>query len=353
MTDVDRRSLRPGDIVIEKSGGGDTQPVGRVGLFTQDVMAIPTNFAARLRPAPSVDPRFVCYLLASMYFDGLSAAAVKQTTGIQNLDMDALLANDVQVPVLEEQRAIADYLDAETARIDALIAKKQQLIHLLEERVDAVRDSQFDSLATEYGTGPIAALARTVLDCVNKTAPTSERETGYLMIRTSNVRDGQVSLESTFHVEYATYSQWTRRGRPQRGDVLLTREAPVGEVGILDTDQTVFLGQRLVMYRPDPERSSSDFIAQALQSRSVQEQMTLLGSGSLHEHLRVGDCSKFSVPLPPRDVQDTALEKILRSMRSDRKTRVLLEHQLELLAERRQALISAAVTGEFKVPGAR
>ena len=125
----------------------------------------------------------------------------------------------------------------------------------------------------------------------------------------------------------------------------------MGEVGVLDTDDPLFLGQRLMMYRAAPDLASPDFLAHGLRSTSVQQQMALLGSGSLHEHLRVGDCSKFRVPLAPRAAQDDAMKQVRKIENRDRAAGQALEGQLVLLAERRQALITAAVTGKLEIPG--
>jgi len=137
-SDVALRSARRGDLLIEKSGGGETQPVGRVALHNLDDVVMPTNFAGRLRPADHVDSRFACYLLASLYTDGRTRAAIKQTTGIQNLDLDALLSFRVACPSLADQKAIADYLDAETARVDGITERIETQIHLLYEHRQAL-----------------------------------------------------------------------------------------------------------------------------------------------------------------------------------------------------------------------
>jgi type I restriction enzyme S subunit len=114
------RKLRPGDLLLEKSGGGDSTNVGRVVLWMGDHDAITSNFVNVLRPAPGFDSRFLVYLHRVLYRRGHAAAATKQTTGIQNLDIAAYLAVEVDVPVLRAQRRIASYLDRECARICAL-----------------------------------------------------------------------------------------------------------------------------------------------------------------------------------------------------------------------------------------
>ena len=82
-----RRRLVGGDLVIEKSGGGDKQPVGRAVQWYGDDAGIPTNFAARIRPAAGVNSRFLAFLLRASYETGVTRRWIKQTTGIQNLDL--------------------------------------------------------------------------------------------------------------------------------------------------------------------------------------------------------------------------------------------------------------------------
>jgi type I restriction enzyme S subunit len=130
--------LRRGDIVIEKSGGGEKTPVGRVVSFDEEVDAVTSNFVARIRPHSKVWNRFFLYLLAAHYLSGYSHQFIKQNTGIQNLDDANLFRSDVWIPDFATQRQIADFLDQETARIDLLIEKKQQLVKLLGERVTSL-----------------------------------------------------------------------------------------------------------------------------------------------------------------------------------------------------------------------
>jgi type I restriction enzyme S subunit len=146
---------------------------------------------------------------------------------------------------------------------------------------------------------PIHELCSEIVDCVNKTAPTVAGPTPWRMIRTTNVRNGRVNLERVRYVERPVYDKWVRRGVPVEGDIILTREAPLGEVAKLRDASGVFLGQRLVMYRPDLREVDGDFLLAAMQGPVLQAQMRALGSGSTVEHLRVGDCQELMVDCPP------------------------------------------------------
>lgn len=124
------------------------------------------------------------------------------------------------------------------------------------------------------------------------------------MIRTTNVRNGRIDLADCKYVEKETFEKWTRRAKLQRGDVVLTREAPIGEVGLVTEADGVFLGQRLMQYRANRKVLEPRFLLYSFLAPALQHQFgSHEGSGSVVSHIRVGDCFKFKLPIPPLDVQ--------------------------------------------------
>ena len=151
---------------------------------------------------------------------------------------------------------------------------------------------------------PAHEMCEIAVDCVNKTAPTVNYETEFKMIRTTNVKNGFIDLNDVRYVTVEVFKKWTRRSKPKYGDVILTREAPVGEVGrFTSLDDKVFLGQRLFHYRPDPKKLDWNFLAYALQSPTVQGRFKGMGFGATVDHVRVGDAEKLPIPCPPLKVQ--------------------------------------------------
>jgi type I restriction enzyme S subunit len=150
---------------------------------------------------------------------------------------------------------------------------------------------------------PIAEVCTHIIDCVNKTAPSVEGPTPFKMIRTTNVREGWVDTENVKYVAENVYEKWIRRGKPLPGDVILTREAPLGEVGLLRSAEHVFLGQRLVMYRANSFQLDNRFLLYSMLSHEVQAQFKSMGSGATVEHMRVPDCGKIVLLLPPLPIQ--------------------------------------------------
>lgn len=164
-------------------------------------------------------------------------------------------------------------------------------------------------MSSEWPVVPVEDVCELIVDCVNKTAPVVSYETPFRMIRTTNIRDGRVSLDSCRFVDGETYEKWTRRAKLQYGDVLLTREAPIGEVGFVDLPEGLFLGQRIMQYRANSKVLHPRFLHYVFQSPSLKYQFgSHEGSGSVVSHIRVGDCFKFKIPLPPIDVQDGVAE---------------------------------------------
>ena len=150
-----------------------------------------------------------------------------------------------------------------------------------------------------------------IVDCVNKTAPVVSEKTPYRMIRTTNIRNGRVNLDGCRYVDEPTFEKWTRRAKLQFGDVVLTREAPIGEVGFVTEPENIFLGQRVMQYRANPNILAPRFLLYAFLSPSLQHQFgTHEGTGSVVSHIRVGDCFKFKIPLPSLSVQTNIAEML-------------------------------------------
>ncbi|MEZ9247117.1 restriction endonuclease subunit S [Vibrio lentus] len=181
----------------------------------------------------------------------------------------------------------------------------------------------------------ISEVCELIVDCVNKTAPRVDYETPFKMLRTPNIKGGKISLNDCRFVEEDTYEKWTRRAKVLRDDVLLTREAPMGEVGIVDFDETVFLGQRIMQYRVDRSKLDPHFLLYSFLSSDLQHQFNMHeGSGSVVSHIRVPDCSKFELNLPPLSIQKEiagVLKKVDRKISVNQQTNYTLEEMVQAI----------------------
>ena len=192
---------------------------------------------------------------------------------------------------------------------------------------------------------PISELCESIIDCVNKTAKHVDYETPYKMIRTTNVRNGKVDTENVRYVEKDTYEIWIRRGAPRKGDIIFTREAPVGEVGILEDAEGIFLGQRTMMYRVDPKVANNRFVFYSLTSRYGQKQFLDLSNGGTVHHMRVPDCGKILIKTPPLPEQ----QKIAKILTAWDKAINTTERLIDNSTQQKKALMQQLLTGKKRL----
>jgi type I restriction enzyme S subunit len=207
------------------------------------------------------------------------------------------------------------------------------------------KDSPLGRIPVGWEVEAISSLCTDVVDCVNKTAPVVDYPTPYKMIRTTNVRHGLVDTENVRFVTKETYDTWTRRMLPIDGDLIFTREAPVGECGILRNSKGIFLGQRTMMYRTDPTKVGSHLLMYSLQSDYCQAQIEDFSGGSTVAHMRVPDCGKILIKVPPLAEQ----AKISAVIGSVVDSIEIKQFKLLQLKNTKKALMQDLLTGKVRV----
>ena len=121
-----------------------------------------------------------------------------------------------------------------------------------------------------------------IVDCEHKTAPI--QETGYPSIRTPNIGKGVLILEGVNRVSEEVYIKWTKRGQPEEGDLIIAREAPVGNVAIIPSNLKVCLGQRTVLVRPNKKVVYPQYLCYLLLGDELQGQILTKTTGATVAH---------------------------------------------------------------------
>lgn len=152
-------------------------------------------------------------------------------------------------------------------------------------------------------THTLESLCLAIVDCPHSTPVWTE--TGVLVLRSPNIRGGRLDLSEKSFTDEAHFAERIRRAEPRGGDLVITREAPMGEVAMISAGLRCCLGQRMVLLRPDPERVVGRYLLFALQSAYVRSQiMWAEGTGSTVSNLRIPDLKRLNVPVPDREAQE-------------------------------------------------
>jgi type I restriction enzyme S subunit len=149
---------------------------------------------------------------------------------------------------------------------------------------------------------PIGELVLALIDYRGKTPPKSK--SGVPLVTAKAIKQGRILPEKLEFIASDTYATWMRRGIPRRGDILVTTEAPLGEVAQLKTDKRVALAQRVILLRPDPDLVNPQFVFHFLRSGEALARLRQRSSGTTVLGIRQPELRAVRIPLLPRQQQD-------------------------------------------------
>ena len=157
-------------------------------------------------------------------------------------------------------------------------------------------------MVSDIETMPLEALCEEVVDCPHSTPVWTDQ--GVVVLRSPNIKNGRLDLSNPSFTDEFHYEERSRRARIRGGDVVITREAPMGEVCLIPDDLKCCLGQRMVLLRPSLDVCSGKYLLYALQSRQVQNEIKSHdGTGSTVSNLRIPVLKNLSIPTPSLDNQ--------------------------------------------------
>jgi type I restriction enzyme S subunit len=305
------------------------------------------------RPSRTVHPKFLFYsIVRREYIDEVNASTYGSKMPRANWDF---ISNTLHyVPTIGEQRRIAEFLDRETAQIDSLIAKQQQLISTLAERQDSRWAELFAALERAGGLTQVRRMIRSIVDGPFGSSLTSAHyvDEGHRVVRLGNLglwsfKDlDRAFIDPDYAAELSAHAVLP-------GDVLVAglgdEKMPLGRACVAPQE----LGPAIVKadcYRVRLARGvDPHFFAWALSAPQTRDQFQLLSRGSTRSRLNTTVVRDARIPLPDESVQREIVADFLNEIARTEKLVSSASQARTLLAERRQALISAAVTGKIYV----
>jgi len=145
-----------------------------------------------------------------------------------------------------------------------------------------------------------------------------------------------------------TYKKWTRRGKPRPGDLILAREAPAGNVGVIPEDEKVCLGQRGVLIRPTDSAVNSQYLAFLILHPIMQKRLLSFSTGATVQHVNMKDIRQLAMSsLPPLDTQIGDVAVLLQAQSEIAHLEAIYQQKLAAFAELKQSLLQKAFAGEL------
>ncbi|GCA79425.1 type-1 restriction enzyme EcoKI specificity protein [Microcystis aeruginosa NIES-2521] len=346
----------PGTLLIAMYGA----TIGRLGIL--GITACTNQACCALANPILLDTKFVFYWL---WMRRNELIILSSGGGQPNINQEKIRSIKIPAPPLPEQQKIAEFLDQETSKIDKLITKKERLIELLKEKRTALishavtkglnpdvpmKDSGVEWLGEIPEHWELRHLRRIVKKFVDYRGATPEKvSNGIPLITARNIKNAAIdfSLSQEF-IKEEDYDNWMVRGFPEKGDVVVTTEAPLGESAqIIDTN--IALAQRVILLKAQKNKITNEYLKYHFVSTFGQGELWSKGTGSTAIGIKASHFKGTLVLVPRLEEQQKIAQFLDRETgKIDNlitKTRTSIDH----LKEYRTALISAAVTGKIDV----
>lgn len=262
-----------------------------------------------------------------------------------NLRKEDILKCPLYIPPIEEQKRIVEILDKAFEGIAQAEANTRRNLINARELFDSYLNSALIGFVLQETPQILADITELIIDCEHKTAPTQEM--GYPSIRTPNIGKGYLTLDNVYRVSEETYQEWTRRAKPQANDLILAREAPAGNVGIVPEGEKVCLGQRTVLIRPK-KTINSQYLAFYLLHPEMQKQLLYKSSGATVQHVNMKDIRSLKISyFPSMEVQQKLAEALQSIQSRSKQLETIYQRKLEAIAELKQSILEKAFTGQL------
>jgi len=352
--------VRPGDIAYNKMRAWQ----GAVG--TSDYRGIISPAYVVQRPREGADSRYLHYLFRTPAF---AKEAERWSYGITS-DMWSLRPEHFKMiytclPPVTEQSAIVRFLDHADLRIRCYIRAKQKLITLLEEQKQAIihhavtrgldPNVRLKPSGVEWlGDVPEHWEIRPFIRCAQewadyRGATPAKTEHGVFLVTAKNVRKGKIDYEvSKEYVSEQEYLMIMRRGLPRLEDLLLTTEAPLGNIALVDREN-IALAQRVIRFRLDEQILLPKFALYSTLSSYFQDQLLCRATGSTASGIKASKLPQLQILLPLKNEQQAILNYVDQQSMPLNSMIAAAQREISLLREYRTRLIADVVIGKLDV----
>ena len=365
---IARFALKAGDTIITKDSE-TADDIAIAAYVPDDLPGVVCGYhLSMVRPRPETAGAFVKRLFDSVYAKARFAVAAN---GLTRVGLGQYVLDNVELPFppFVEQAAIAAFLDRETAKIDALIAEKERLTALLAEKRQATI-SHFvtcglnpnalmaDSGVTWVGIVPahwhvqrLKTISPEITVGIVVEPSKYYVDEGVPALRSLNISAGRITTENLVYISPES-NEALAKSRLHVGDLVSVRSGQTGVTSVVPSEMDGCNCIDLIIIRK-PSQHCEQFLCWFFASDSALRQFASGSGGAIQQHFNIGTAMNLQVPLPPIEEQRAIADFLERETAKLDALSAEAERAVNLLKERRSALIAAAVSGQIDVRSAK
>jgi restriction endonuclease S subunit len=368
-SNISNRKLKEGDILVEISGGGPEQPVGRTILidkaslsFEPSIPKICTNFLRLIRPKDSINSKFLEYHLKLFYNSGEIVNLQNGSNNLRNLKFPEFLRIEIPFPSLKEQHQIVNKIEELFSELDKGIENLKTAQQQLKVYRQAVLKWAFEGKLTnenvkdgELPEGWEWVKLREACDKIQDGSHFSPQvqydepgENRYMYITAKNIRNNYMDFRKLYYVDKDYHESIYGRCNPQYGDVLLTKDGiNTGEVTLNTLKEPFSLLSSVCLFKPQKRSLKAEFLKYFIQSpfgnKAILESMT----GTAIKRIILGKIKDAKISLPPLEEQEKIVQEIESRLSVCDKMEETISTSLQQAEALRQSVLKRAFEGKL------
>lgn len=357
--EVQKYALRENDLLVCEGG-----EIGRTAIWKNiEGIYCYQNHLHRLRPKiQNVYPLFTMYWMQAAFLLLNVYLGAGNVTTIPNLSRSRLSNFSLPLPPLPEQRKIAHVLstiqeakEKTEAVIKATKELKKSLMKYLftygpvpfkEAENVKLKETEIGLIPEEWEVVKLGELTIDIVDCLHSKKPTMV-DKGKILLQVYNIdKNGNLDLSNLYLISDKDFSQWSRRVKPRKGDIIISKVGRVGAIAYIDKDIECAIGRNLVVIRPDNHKVHSLFLKHLMLSNVFRKEVKrLTHMGTIHKSLHVKQIPNLLIPLPPLHVQ----QKIASILSAVDEKIEKEENKKKTLEELFKSMLHNLMTGKVRV----
>lgn len=342
-----KRKLEYGDIILEKSGGGPKQPVGRVIIFDKRKGDYSfSNFTSQIRVKNKneIDFNYLHRFLFFEYISGATEQMQSHSTGIRNLKFDEYKQIKISFPSLPEQQRIVSLLDEAFAAIAKAKANAEQNLKNAKEFFESYLQGVFENKGEGWEEKELSKICE-VKDGTHD-SPKYIKE-GIPFVTQKNIRKEGLSFADTKFITDADHHKFYKRSNVAFGDILISMIGANRGMACLVDDKRVFSIKNVGLIK-ESKNINKYFLLYYLKSTLAMKYVLYMSNGGAQEFVGLTALRSFPIPIPSLKEQETIVQKLDTLNAETKKLEAIYQKKIEDLEELKKSILQKAFSGELK-----
>lgn len=295
-----------------------------------------------LRAKQNLVAEYLYYFLSQTKYRTLGKNFMTGAAGHRRIPKDYVMNTKLLTPPIEEQKRIVAILDEAFEQIDQAKANAEQNLKNARELFNSFLQSAFHNGLHENKTVTLTEIAD-VIDSLHKT-PKYKENTIYPMVRVTDIRNGIIDLSKAKTVDAETFEEFSKRHKPNIGDLVLSRVGTYGVPALVTTEEPFCLGQNTAFLIP---KINSHFLYYFLRSPESKKQIDSMVSGSTQPTISLKSIKSIKIPLVSAVEQKNIVSRIIKIEHQTNLLVQIYQQKIIALEELKQSLLQKAFSGEL------